>query len=134
MRHLQLIASLISLKYYYPSGASQTPTSFPLLIFRLRSQLSDALIARGFHYIYVRQYFQMIGMVGPAVGLSALVYLPLQTPFSAVALLTLTLCLNALTVAGVSVFHLDFAPEVYWRFHFNIYALIYFYIYKYIYI
>ena len=65
-----------------------------------------------FTAVQTRRIFQIPGMVVPAVVLLLLAYMPGLTASKAMALLTIALGTNALTLAGVSAYQLDFAPKV----------------------
>lgn len=73
---------------------------------------ADYLLARGWPIKRVRRVLQTVGMLGPAACMVAAAS-PLTEgdPAAASAWITLGLGLNALTLAGVSVSHLDIAPK-----------------------
>eukprot|EP00741_Cyanophora_paradoxa_P005499 tig00000889_g5331.t1 len=70
---------------------------------------ADALVKRGAPLLAVRRVFQVVGMVGPAV-FTLLAAFHADTPGLGAAYITAGLGLNAFTLAGVSVNHLDIAP------------------------
>jgi ACS family sodium-dependent inorganic phosphate cotransporter len=74
--------------------------------------VADALLSRGWPVKRVRRVLQTVGMLGPAACMVAAAS-PLTEgdPGAASAWITLGLGLNALTLAGVSVSHLDIAPK-----------------------
>ena len=74
--------------------------------------LADKLLSRGWPVKRVRRVMQTAGMVGPAVCmLAAASPLTDGSPSAASAWITVGLGLNALTLGGVSVSHLDIAPK-----------------------
>ncbi len=74
--------------------------------------LADKLLQRGWPVKRVRRVLQTIGMLGPAACmLVAASPLTDGDPGAASAWVTVGLGLNALTLAGVSVSHLDIAPK-----------------------
>lgn len=73
---------------------------------------ADKLLARGWGVRRVRRVLQATGMLGPAVCmLCAVSPLTDGSPSAASAWVSVGLGLNALTLAGVSVSHLDIAPK-----------------------
>eukprot|EP00892_Ulva_mutabilis_P000656 jgi/Ulvmu1/10591/UM065_0045.1 len=74
--------------------------------------LADSLIQRGIPIKGIRRWSQIIGMMGPA-GCLLLAVSPAveDSPASAAALITAAQGFSALTLAGVSVSHLDIAPR-----------------------
>lgn len=74
--------------------------------------LADKLLVRGWPIKRVRRVLQTVGMLGPAACMVAAAS-PLTdgNPGAASAWITVGLGLNALTLAGVSVSHLDIAPK-----------------------
>ncbi len=90
--------------------ATPTPTLGPCL--PLAGIVADALLARGWPIKRVRRVLQTVGMLGPAACMVAAAS-PLTEgdPAAASAWITFGLGLNALTLAGVSVSHLDIAPK-----------------------
>ena len=86
----------------YPPGAP-LPTS---------GLLADKLLRRGWPVKRVRRTLQTVGMLGPAACmLAAASPLTDGNPGAASAWVTAGLGLNALTLAAVSVSHLDVAPK-----------------------
>ena len=74
--------------------------------------LADRLLARGWGVRRVRRVLQTAGMLGPAACmLAAASPLTEGSPAAASAWVTAGLGLNALTLAAVSVSHLDIAPK-----------------------
>lgn len=74
--------------------------------------LADNLLRRGWPVKRVRRTLQTVGMLGPAACmLAAASPLTDGNPTAASAWVTVGLGLNALTLAGVSVSHLDVAPK-----------------------
>eukprot|EP01095_Lingulamoeba_sp_RSL-Kostka_P000539 TRINITY_DN10819_c0_g1_i2.p1 TRINITY_DN10819_c0_g1~~TRINITY_DN10819_c0_g1_i2.p1 ORF type:complete len:436 (+),score=73.84 TRINITY_DN10819_c0_g1_i2:48-1355(+) len=72
--------------------------------------LADKLLTKGVSPTKVRQIFQHIGMIFPAIFLSLIIILPLNI-YQIAGLLTLAIGMNAFTLSGVSVYHLDIAPQ-----------------------
>lgn len=74
--------------------------------------IADKLLARGWPVKRVRRVLQTVGMLGPAACmLAAASPLTEGNAGAASAWVTAGLGLNALTLAGVSVSHLDIAPK-----------------------
>ncbi len=73
---------------------------------------ADKLLSRGWPVRRVRRVLQAVGMLGPAACM-LLAVSPLTdgSPSAASAWVTVGLGFNALTLAGVSVSHLDIAPR-----------------------
>eukprot|EP00741_Cyanophora_paradoxa_P002185 tig00000553_g2118.t1 len=70
----------------------------------------DLLLQRGWDALFVRHLFQVVGMVCPAVFALLAAYVA-QSAADGAAFITAALGLNALTLAGANVNHLDIAPR-----------------------
>eukprot|EP00276_Gloeochaete_wittrockiana_P004680 CAMPEP_0184660670 /NCGR_PEP_ID=MMETSP0308-20130426/34685_1 /TAXON_ID=38269 /ORGANISM="Gloeochaete witrockiana, Strain SAG 46.84" /LENGTH=517 /DNA_ID=CAMNT_0027101399 /DNA_START=246 /DNA_END=1799 /DNA_ORIENTATION=- len=72
--------------------------------------VADALIAKGMTVLSVRRLMQIVGMLGPATFMLVAAYAS-RTAEEGTIYITCALALSSLTLAGVSVNHLDIAPR-----------------------
>jgi hypothetical protein len=76
----------------------------------LAGSIADAAVQRGVRVLHVRQLMQAVGMLAPAACLCLCAWGGLNAA-GASSILTVGTGLSALTVAAVSVNHLDIAPR-----------------------
>lgn len=72
---------------------------------------ADRLVSAGVRTLLVRQVFQIVGMLVPAVCLSYCAYTPTLEANQAAAVITLGSAVSAITVAAVSSNHFDISPK-----------------------